>query len=289
MGTSSSYNGPVGKNPLLPPWALDLQNLDDDEQDDSEQDGENTEEQPRDKPQTPEIQNPSKIIPPGVSWSGAKGIVSRMSNGGTGSWASAFRSYTRARGGSRTAARSSTAGKATTSRLGSFLGNIIRNGVAQAVRDLGLANYIGRDAQSLLAAFIDLLAPAGALLEEAIARKALTETITELFERYDVDADGFAALERIDADGMKEIIILSVTNYINERFEQELMNCIERGSISEDAANQLCEQAKEFISGVVAIDIEAIDVATFQWDGAEGKTFIDDLYQTAYSLLGDQK
>jgi hypothetical protein len=285
MGTSSSYNGPVGKNPLLPPWASYPTSPDDVGQGSPEVEHENAEE----KPQNTEPYNPIKTPPPNVSWSGVKGITSRMSNGGKGSWASAFRSYTRARGGARTAARSSTSGKASTSRLGSFLGNVVRNGIAQAARDLGLTDYIGRDAQSLLAAFIDLLAPAGALLEEAIARKALTETVTELFERYDVDADGFAALERIDAEGMKEIIILSVTNYINERFEHELMNCIERGNISEDGANQLCEQAKEFIAGMVEIDIENIDVTTFDWNGAEGQSFIDDLYQTAYSLLGDTK
>jgi hypothetical protein len=143
------------------------------------------------------------------------------------------------------------------------------------------------DAQSLLAAFIDLLAPAGALLEEAIARKALIETMSELFERYDVDTDGPAALDRMDENGMREIIVLSITNYVNERFQQELVNCVERGSVSEREANELIDEAKEYIAGVVEIDLEGVDLVAFDWEGDEGRRFVEDIYQTAYSLLGE--
>lgn len=290
MGTSSSYGGPLGKNPLLPPWASDLPSSDNAEQGSPDQDGGNGNEQTQqEQSQAVQPQRPSQINLPSVSWSSAKGVVSRIANGGSSSWNSAFRSYTRARGGSRTAAWSSTAGRTTTARLGSFLADVVRDGVVQAVRNVGLTDYIGRDAQALMAAFIDLLAPAGALLEEAIARKALIETVAELFDRYEVDAGGLDALEHIDAEGMRDIIILSVTNYINERFEQELVNCIERGNISEDSANQLSEQAKEFIAGVVTIDIDDIDVVAFDWAGPEGRTFVNNLYQMAYSLLGDEQ
>lgn len=281
MGTSSSYKGPTGRNPLLPPWTPDPpmpepENLPppDDNAD-----------QPDAAPPRPPV-----ILPPQVSWSGAKGIVSRMGNGRpTGSWKSAYRSYTKARGGARTAARTSTAGRSSTARLGSFLSSAVRNGFSEAVRSVGLAQFIGRDVQYLLAALIDVIAPNGSLLEEAAARKAMIETLIDLFNRYEVEQQGVEALESIDADGMKDILTISITNYIYERFEQELFNCLEKGSVSESTANDLAEEAKEFIAGIVSIDMSEIDVVTFGWEDAEGQKFVESLYQTAYSLLEEDK
>lgn len=297
MGTSSSYRGPTGRNPLLPPWAPDPPEPEIDDEESPEQDGDdeqspeqNNDNEAGEQQKDPPEKKPAPVLPV-VSWSGAKGIVSRIANGRppSGSWKSAFRSYMRAHGGSRTAARSAISGRATTARLGSFLSDVIRDGIVTAARNIGLTEYLGRDAQSLLAAFIDLLAPDGALLEEAIARKALAETLSELFDRYDVEGEGISALDKVDAESMKDIITLSITNYTYERFEQELVNCIERGSVSEDDANQLADEAKGFITGMVEIDIENIDVATFDWNGAEGRAFVEDLYRMAYSFLEDKK
>ena len=287
MGTSSSYNGPTGKNPLLPPWAPEITLPDNEgqvipdpgaenDENDSKPDGLDTE--------------PNQTNLPDVSWKGVKGIVSRMANNrSNASWNSAFKSYSRARGGSKMAARSSVSGRATTARLGSFLADVSSRGITQATRDIGLSDFVGRDAQSLLAAFIDLLAPSGNLLEEAIARKAMIETLAELFQLYDVETEGLKALDGIDEENIKDIVTLSITNYINEKFEHELVNCIERGTVSESDANQLLEQAKDFIIGVVEIDTEGINLVEFDWNSAEGQLLVENLYQTAYSLLGEQK
>jgi hypothetical protein len=296
MGTSSSYGGPSGKNPLLPPWA-------------SAPPGQPTSPSPVQPPPTNQdgsnpdqaVQNssagqvqtqpsvaPLGVLIPSISWRGPKGIVSRMANGGGGSWRSASRSYNRAHGGSGASARSASAGRATTSRLGGFLTDVVSRGVTEAARTLGLSDLVGRDAQSLLAAFIDILAPAGALLEEAVARMALIETLSELFDRFDVESKGISALDALDANGVKEVVILSVTNYVNERFQQELVNCIERGTVSEQDANQMMNEAKDFITGIVEIDLETVDVMNFDWNGSEGKAFVESVFQSAYSLLGEE-
>lgn len=295
MGTSSSYGGPSGRNPLLPPWASEPSgqpspsppvpppsiNQDGTNPNPAQQgnDGEQI--------QTPSVA-PFRLPIPSVSWRGPKGIVSRMANGGGGSWKSASRSYTRAHGGSGASARSASSGRAATGRLGGFLADVARGGVTEAARRLGLRDLVGRDAQSLLAAFIDLLAPAGALLEEAVARMALIETLSELFDRFEVESKGISALDALDSDGVTEVVALSVSNYVNERFQQELVNCIERGAVSEEDANQLMDEAKDFITGIVALDIEGIDVLNFDWDGAEGKAFVESVFQSAYSLLGGE-
>jgi hypothetical protein len=286
MGTSSSYGGPTGRNPLLPPWA----DSGDAGPNETAQGGGNGPPDNGSVPPTEESPTPTvpPVTMPSVSWSGPKGIITRIANGNTSaSFRSASRSYVRAHGGSRTAARSSSSGRATTTKLGGFLAGVVRTGVTEAARTLGLRDLVGLDAQSLLAAFIDLLAPVGALIEEAIARKALIETMSELFERYDVETDGPEALDRMDENGMREVVVLSVTNYVNERFQQELVNCVERGSVSEREANELIDEAKDFIAGVVEIDLEGVDLVAFDWEGEEGRRFVENIYQTAYSLLGE--
>jgi len=203
-----------------------------------------------------------------------------------GSFAPAFRKYVGARGGSRTAAHGASSGRAVTGAFGGFLADVIRDGITGAANRLGLGDFVGRDAEFVLASFIDLLAPAGALLEDAAARKALIDTTFEMFDRFNVQENGLEALNGLDVEGMKEIICLYVTNYVYERFLMEMANCIERGTLSEADANALTDQGKEFVEGEVRFDLSAIDVLTLDWQGDEGKGFVRSIYERAYSLLG---
>src|SRR5579871_6380929 len=188
MGTSSSYNGPTGNPPLLPPWATDplLPPL----------------LLPEDPPPvTPPLPLPPdqqtspipdsvspQIITPGITpngtWRAPKIAIGRFARGGGMSAAgSALRSYVRAHGGARQAAATAVAGRAATGRLGRFLADTAQRGIVQAANRLGLTNLVGRDAQLVLAAFIDLLLPPGALREQAVSRQAGIETLEALFER----------------------------------------------------------------------------------------------------------
>jgi hypothetical protein len=171
--------------------------------------------------------------------------------------------------------------------LGRFLAAGLRNGFAQVAQQLGLQNFVGRDAQFVLAAFIDLLAPAGAMREEAIARQAMIDTLSDWFDQLDVIARGFDALDALTPETMADLIILSVANYVNVRFQQELVSRIERGTLPEREANQLAAEAKEFIAEIIQIDFRGVDLVQVDWQGAEGRDLIAGIYETAYSLLGD--
>lgn len=308
MGTSSSYCGPTGNNPLLPPWANEppLNNpppplipIPNPEPPLVPEPPPNPDIVPTNEP-SPNNELPSVVcgvpsimpipVNPTISWRSPKAMVSQLARGSTSrELAKVFRSYTRARGGSSTSAQTSRSGISSTAALGSFLSQGIRQGFTQAAQNLGLQNFIGRDAQFVLASFIDLLAPEGSQLEEAIARKAMIETMSEMFQRYDVENRGLEALNSINADGMQEIITLSIVNYINERVQQELVNCIERGSCSEREANNLIGEMKDFIVGVVKIDFEDINLLTLDWNAPETINRVEEVYKTAYSLLESVK
>lgn len=285
MGTSNSYPGPPGTTPLLPPWADEPPPVPEDLQ----PDGDDNENAP-DTDESPDgnTQDGLDSLEPLVSWRGPKTLMTRWARGDDSiSLGSVARSYVGASGGSRGATASSVSGRATTARIGGFLADGLRNGFAQAAQNLGLGNLVGRDAQFVLASFIDLLVPAGALLEAAAARKAGIETMSELFRRFDVETNGLDALDALDSAGMLEVVQLSVTNFVNERFQQELVSRIERGAISEQRANTLSSEVKGFIAGIVKLDLRGVNPVGFDWRGTPGASFVARIYLAAYSLLGD--
>lgn len=288
MGTSSSYPGPTGRNPLLPPWADEQPLPPSDETPD-----EGNEEQPADdgdadEPREVAPQDETTLPEPLVSWRAPKSTMTRWVRGsGPASLRSIARSYVGASGGPRGASAASRQGRASTARIGGFLADGLRNGFAQAARNLGLQSFVGRDAQFVLASFIDLLAPDGALREDAAARKAVIETMSELFERFDVETNGLDSLDSLDPTGMLELVQISVTNYVNERFQQELVFRIEQGAISEGEANALSAEVKGFIASIVRIDLRGTDPIALNWQGPEGTAFVERVYRAAYSLFGE--
>ena len=277
MGTSSSYSGPTGTTSLIPPWAEDLvapEHID----------GEGS--------STAEPEPLGMDIPlPQISWRVPKAALSRLASGvaiGLGAVAltSLVRSYVQASGGARAAASSAHAGRASSARLGGFLADGVRNGFQEAARNVGLEPFLGRDAQFVLAAFIDMIAPNGALREEAIARAAMIETCTAIFDQYDVADGGIDALDAMDTDGMQAIVALSITNYVNARLQEELVNRIERGTLNEEDANTVMLEIKDFVAGVVRLDMREIDVLALDWEGSEGYRVVERIYETGYEMLG---
>lgn len=266
MGTSSSYAGPSGKNPLLPPWAND----------DFSADGE---------PQTTELPLPN------LGWRGPKTIMGRLARG-TGGGASAHslrslgRSYVGASGGSRTAARAAQTGRKMTARLGAFLSAGLRDGFADALDRLGLRWLVGQDAETALAAFVELLAPDGALRDEAVARTAIIATLSDLFTAYDLAGEGIEALDRMDADGLGQVVELSVVNYVSASMQQVLANRIELGTLPEPEANRLMDEVRDFIGEIVKLDFVGVDLIQVDWEGPEGRQLVRGIYEEAYRLVG---
>jgi len=116
----------------------------------------------------------------------------------------------------------------------------------------------------------------------------MIETLNMVFEEYDVGADGVTALDRMDSAALGEVIRLSVVNYVNARMQQELANRIERGTLPESEANRLMDEVRDFITEIVKLDFGGMDLVSLDWDGPQGRRFVDDVYEEAYRLLGDE-
>ncbi len=199
------------------------------------------------------------------------------------------RSYVRASGGARTAASAAISGRAATARLGGVFAAGIRDGFAVIAERFDLQILVGQDAETILVEFIELLAPDGASVEEAAARRAIIETLDEVFLAFGVETDGLAALDRLDAEAVVGIIMLSVVNYVNARLQFELVNQLEAGRIPEADANRLMGEIRGFIRETVRYDFADVDVVAVDWEGPEGQQLVARLYEAGYALLGDER
>ncbi len=274
MGTSSSYGGPGGGSSLIPPWLEDpipLPDLNGDEGEDEQTDPE---------------QLPPELTAP-TAWPQLKNLLSRtVSQGGGPSHRDNLhkvaRGYVGASGGASQAARAGRAGAATASKLGGFLGDVGRYGFDEAARRFNLAGLIGRSPQGILAGIVDAFAPAGGERNEAVARSALCEAMYDWYEAHrDVENAGLGTPE-----AAAELLNLYLTNFINEKLQEELGNCIERKGLTAEAANRFCQEVKDLVDSNVRANLTGTDVMTVDWGGMAGTQFVETRLAQMYRILG---
>jgi len=150
---------------------------------------------------------------------------------------------------------------------------------------LGLARLVGQPAEAVVAALLDVLAPAGATLEEAAARKAATEALWALYDRFGLEDGDLGKLDRMDRGTVAEMIEVSVVTYIYGRWLQELGERLESRSVSDQEAVTLERQVKEYVKETVKLDLAKADVLGVDWAGAAGRRLVEQVYQEAYSFL----
>lgn len=321
MGTSSSRGGPTDKSKLLPSWALPGGvGAPDEPSNEPENDGENPQDAGGDtdpdsdgSPDSPGAENDSSDSgtdngedadagsvgdvpqstapsnPMASPWSSARRALSRAaSTRGSGRGErikSAARSYVRARGGSRAAASSSKSARVAVGKLSGFLAHVGRDGLQAALRFIDLGTYIGRNAEEVFAAIADAVAPAGALVEDAAVRAAITDVLGDLYERV-AEANGdLGVLDSMDRSEITAAVEHSIGACIYERWVSELGRSIERGAVSEPSAIDLERGMRDYINESVKLEIGERDPLAINWGEREGKDLIERVFQDAYSFL----
>jgi hypothetical protein len=157
--------------------------------------------------------------------------------------------------------------------------------VDNAFRDRGLQAYLGQSADAAFTAIANALAPAGALLEEAVARRAITEAIYELFEELEIVGTDLSALESMTPEVMRSAVECSIVAYIFNRWLEELGDRIERYAVSADVAIRLEREVRDYVATAVRLDLSHIDVMTFDWTSTSATGIIESIYAEAYGFL----
>lgn len=243
----------------------------------------------------PPVQLPPAPIapePPGrIPWSVPKSSLSRFGSSVrsgkpvSNALKSAASGFVRSSGGGRRAAQASIQGRASVARLGTFLSTISREGASQAARSLGLQEYVGGSVDTLLAAIVNYLAPEGAFIEDAIARRAASETAVQLAETYSLEDNGLAALENLASNDHASIIEQCIANYIYYRMVDTLAGSLETDKPI-DTVISTEQHLRDHINGLLNLaELNGTSVATLDWQGGQGAQFVERLYQEAFELI----
>ena len=201
MGTSSMYSGP-NRSPLLPP--------DFDDGDDNSDNLTSPEipipkpdEKPKDEKepaQRPENDKPldkeQDEEPRSSSWSAAKNSMSRYASGkgGKNGKRNAISNYVKGYGGSRNAAKSAKSAIRTTINIGDFFNSVSKKGIVQVLQDYDIRTE-GRKPKEILSDIVNQLAPAPDSNENAIARKALINTMSVIYDKFEDEKKDISLLE----------------------------------------------------------------------------------------------
>lgn len=271
MGTSRSYDGPTRRNPLLPPWAPDADEL--------------LPGEPEDTPApSPPLERPG-------SWRGVKLAMRDLAASPTRSTPESERvrrvgrRFTGALGGSAAAATSSRAARRTALRLGQFLAAVARDGVAAAAERFGIADYLGRGVAVFLAGAARVLAPAGATTEDAIAAEAYHETMAQLLEAYAADTAGIEALEALDEGGLRYALELYVANAVTARLLYTLAAQIETNAQTPARAVEVEQEVRDFVTAVVQLRFEGTELGDLAWDSPAATALVTALFADGYAML----
>lgn len=298
MGTQASHKGPRDKPELLPSWAL-LPELPGTPQGGPAPDeGSAPDDAPAipGKPASPPDASPppapAQPTPTPARWALAKkslGAYARSGGGGgTGRrlLQRSARRYARASGGARKAANSATSGRAATAALCGFLSSVASRGVQGALEALGLGRFVGSDAETVLAAIENALAPAGSSREDAAARKAVGVVLEDIYERFGAGDGGLEALERMSPDDVRAALTTSIAEYIYARWLSDLGRRLEDRAVSPDAAVRLERDMRAYLRDAVVLDLKGKDPLAVPWDGEEGRALVEGLYEEAFRILG---
>jgi len=260
MGTSSGYGGPKGKNPLLP---------DDfgDNQDSTKQKLKNDDGNAK-----------------GAAWKNAKTQASKLVQNRGRSLRSAISSHVRASGGASKAASSARSGKATTVRLGGFLGSVSAQGIRSTLKQYKI-EYEGRSTEEVLSDLINKIAPDPNTKEDSIARNAVLDTIEELYEKISENGDDLEIFDNLNEETFNEVMQTYISSYIFQRFLNDLEIRFEMFSKGTESTLELEEEIKEYISGSVEEKLMDKNFAEMDFSSNAIMKTINKLYNDCYEVI----
>ncbi|WP_299452651.1 Qat anti-phage system associated protein QatB [uncultured Microscilla sp.] len=279
MGTSSSFGGPKNGTSLLPPFATppsDSQNGNNGTQDNSQQ-GQNND--------SKNIQNPDT-----GKWSTAKGNLSRYvrNRGNTGSTPKkAVQSYVRASGGSSGASRAARSGKISVGGYGNFLRGIASDGINKTLENYNLKHLIGKPSEQVFAAIADSLAPTGATNEDAVARKAILESLQDLFTEHKLESNDISTLNNLSEEELQDYVLDATGTYVFSKFVEELSIAIEKGSIDKSEAYDIEVDVEDYIRGRLESEFKDRDILSSGSKEGFNKRIMDEIFEKVYKILED--
>jgi len=258
MGTSSSFTGPTGRNPLLP--------------DNYQADGTQS---------SPETQVKDTINI--EKWRIAKANFSKYISGTSSNMDASSSSYVRAYGGGKSAGIQAIGGKSTAIKLGGFLSSISSSGFSETFKQLGI-DFEGKSTEEVLSALVEKLSSSQNTKEDAVATEALMDSIEVLYEECDMENSGLEELDDLNSDTFSIIMEKFIGSYIFHKYLKDLESRFE--DIVDSAKTiEMENDIKDYIFGKVEIALESHNLSGLNFTSEEVTKQIESIYSDCYEVI----
>lgn len=273
MGTSNLYKGPKGSS-LLPADYTDVP----EELSDATPDGEAPEAEQPENDDPSEEENPGQEEQSRVTWTQAKRTFSSQIGKPHPDVRWVAKSYTKASGGYKHAARTSGSSK----RVARGIINIFSgtpDAIRQRLEHIGIV-FEGRSTQDIFNDICTHLSTGASSREDAVADKALSQTFSELFESELMNEQGLDVFK-------PELLEFLVAHFVTNSIYYKLLNEVSFGELtgnkSSDDVARIEEELKTFIEGLVGGR-----VPEHLHEGItpnEVNKLVDNLYEDCYKVM----
>ena len=284
MGTSNLYKGPKGSS-LLP--ADYTGNLDDEQPvaapDDKAPEGERPENEEPENETSAEEENSEQEEPqqnerPRVTWTQAKRTFSSQIGKRSPNVRWVAKTYTRASGGYKHAAKTSGSAKRVARGIITFFSGTSES-IRQRLEQIGIA-FDGRSTQEIFDDIYSHLSTGASSREDAVADKALSQTFSELFESELMTEQGLDVFK-------PELLEFLVSHFVANSIYYRLLNEVSFGELTGNKSNddiaRIEEDLKTFIDGLVSGR-----VPEYLHEGIttnEVNSLVDNLYEDCYKVM----
>lgn len=94
--------------------------------------------------------------------------------------------------------------------------------------------------------------------------------------------------DSLDKEGVREVLTSFVVEYVDQRLMHVLGDRIEINAANEKEAIAQEKEIRDFVErDVERLDFDR-DLLQVDWEGNEGSHFIDEVFNNAYQLLGEE-
>lgn len=279
MGTSNLYKGPKGTS-LLP---TDYTGEPDEQQPVVAPDGESSadEQSENDEPaetENPELEDPLQKEQPIVTWTQAKRTFSTQIGKRKPDVKLITKTYTKASGGYKHAAKTSGSSKRVARGIITFFSgtpDVIR----QRLEQIGIV-FEGRSTQEIFNDIYSHLCTGASSREDALADKALSQTFSELFESELMNEQGLDVFK-------PELLEFLVSHFVTNSIYYKLLNEVAFGELTGNKSNadiaKIEDDLKTFIDGLVSGRVPEYLHEGITPD--EVNKLVDNLYEDCYKVM----
>lgn len=279
MGTSSIYEGPKDKNPLLPD-DYNEELVDDDQNLRKDNDDQITKEendnQENDESNENDIINDEDSKP----WQAVKTAMSKHinGNGGSNGVKNITRGYIKASGGSSALINSSISGIRSTINLRNILSSFQQNGVANTLEQLNI-KYTGKNVKVILSELVNIISFKSNTKEDIVAKKATINALADIYEYIEKNDMDITCLESISQEMMDKVLCSYIGAYIWGRMLNDLQSRFEKYSNDAKKTIELEKEFKLYINNSVKMELRKGNI-----DGSFQNQNIDEVITNLYSL-----